>query len=320
MPRKSERSKNKPIKYSPSQSIPFPEPSTSSNSNIMSTPTIPKTAPAMFSPTSLAVESKPCASFNADNLSHLLDGFPEMPETVKQFFLSLVPALFEKFDSIANRIVNELKEENTKLKVEVDTLKKRLNDQHGKIVDLQNQSRFMKIEYESDVNRLDQYSRRSNIELAGIPDNVEEDVLEEKVIDILKEIDIKVAPNEIEACHRLFQPRGVKGPRRTIVRFVNRKKCELIMSNKKKMKNINKKKLGLTDNIYVNYSLCRDYRRIWNYARKLYGDGVIARFWVSNGTVKIALAPDSSPISIFHKSKLEELFPGRDLDGPIVKR
>ena len=137
---------------------------------------------------------------------------------------------------------------------------------------------------------------------------------------MLGEIDVEVAPEEIEACHRLVQGRNAKGPRRTIVRFVNRKNCEKIFRNKHKIKNINKKKLNITGNIYVNYSLCRDYRRIWNHARNLHSEGLIARFWVSNGTVKIAVALDSPPISIFHKSKLEELFPGRGFDGPVVKQ
>ena len=154
----------------------------------------------------------------------------------------------------------------------------------------------MQIEFESDINRLDQYSHRSNIEIAGIPDSVGDNELEKKVLEIINEIDVKVTGDDVEACHRLFQSRGVKAPKRTIVRFVNRKKAEKIMVNKKNLKNINKKKLGLHDNVYVNYSLCRDYRRIWNCARKLYSDGLIARFWVSDGTVKIALAPDASPI------------------------
>ena len=289
----------------------------------MSSPTTPtNTTAAIFSsPVNPTEAPEPCTSANKEVLSELLAGLPvETDDSIKQIFASFVPALLSKFDSIADRIVSELKQENATLKAENSNLKKRLDDQHAKIVELQKQSRAMQIEYESDINRLDQYSRRSNIEIAGIPDSVDEKDLEEKVLEILKEIDVKVASDEVEACHRLFRPRGVKGPRRTIVRFVNRKKAEKIMLNKKNLKNINKKKLGLPDNIYVNYSLCRDYRRIWNNARKLFNDGLISRFWVSNGTVKIAVAPDASPISIFHKSKLEELFPGRDLDGPIVKR
>ena len=63
-------------------------------------------------------------------------------------------------------------------------MKKRLDDQHKKIVEIQSQNRFMQIEFESDINRLDEYSRRSNIEIAGIPDSVGDNELEKKVLEI----------------------------------------------------------------------------------------------------------------------------------------
>ena len=127
------------------------------------------------------------------------------------------------------------------------------------------------------------------------------------MVAIFKEMDVKVNPHEIEACHRLSKGRHTKGPARTIVRFVNRKNCNEIFAKKRNLKNIDKKKLNIRNSIYVNYSLCRDYRRIWYNTRKLYSDGAIAKFWVSNGTVRIALSENSPPISILHKSKLEEL-------------
>ena len=307
MSRKSNRSnKGKAIKYSPSESFPLPN----SLDSIMTTPTSAKTSSAIFT------EDSPSASLNKD-LNDIMVG---LPEDIRSIFLALIPAILEKFDKTAERIVNELRAENASLKAESANLNKRLNDQHKKIESIQNQCKFMQIEYETDINRLEQYGRRSNVELAGIPDDVTDGDLERKVIDILSEIDVKVAPHEIEACHRLFQGRNVKGPKRTIVRFVNRKTCDRIFRNKHKMKNLNKKKLNLTGNIYVNYSLCRDYRRLWYHARMLHNDGHIAKFWVSGGTVKIAMALDSSPISILHKSKLEELFPGRDFDSPAERQ
>ena len=48
-----------------------------------------------------------------------------------------------------------------------------------------------------------QYVRRNNIEIAGIPNSVDDNNLEGKVIEILGKIDVKVTSDEIEACHRL---------------------------------------------------------------------------------------------------------------------
>ena len=222
----------------------------------------------------------------------------------KQYLTLTRKALVKDFSKLLNDHVAELKAENTALR--------------NHVIKLENQIKNNEIEYQTDINRLEQYGRRSNVEIAGIPDEVSSNELENKVVQIFKEMDVIVEPRDIEACHRLPKGRVAKGPARTIVRFVNRKYCDEIFKKKRNLKNIDKKKLNLrNNNIYVNYSLCRDYRRIWYYARKLHSEGRISKFWVSNGTVKIALAENSPPISILHKSKLEELFPGCDLDGPI---
>ena len=49
----------------------------------------------------------------------------------------------------------------------------------------------------------DQYSRRNNIVIQGIPQSVKYKDLEDKVINVLDKVNIKVTKNDIEACHRL---------------------------------------------------------------------------------------------------------------------
>ena len=137
----------------------------------------------------------------------------------KQFFLLTRKALAKDFARILTDQMSELKAENAALQ---DKVKK-----------LENQIKNNQIEYQTDINRLEQYGRRSNIEIAGIPDDVPIEKLESKVIEILNEIDVDVNPKEIEACHRLQQNRNSKGPARTIVRFVNRKHCDRIFAKKK---------------------------------------------------------------------------------------
>ena len=76
------------------------------------------------------------------------------------------------------------------------------------------------IDLEIQNNNLDQYSRRNNVEISGIPQSVSDNQLEEKVVDILKAIDVSITTNEIEACHRLG-----KKKKNVIVRVINRKHC-----------------------------------------------------------------------------------------------
>ena len=69
----------------------------------------------------------------------------------------------------------------------------------------------------------EQYGRRESFEIVGIPKSVGNDALEDEVIDILKEADVKVegeniTKKEICAVHRIGKEKAT-----TIVRVVNRK-------------------------------------------------------------------------------------------------
>ena len=57
------------------------------------------------------------------------------------------------------------------------------------------------ISLEENSNSLEQYGRRNNFEITGIPDDVFDQNLEKKVIEILDKIDVNVYRKDIEACH-----------------------------------------------------------------------------------------------------------------------
>ena len=83
------------------------------------------------------------------------------------------------------------------------------------------------INNEIKINIGDQYSRRNNIVIQGIPQSVKRKDLEDKIINILDKINVKVTKNDIEAYHRLDDSR------KTIVRFINRKHALEVLKNKK---------------------------------------------------------------------------------------
>ena len=79
-----------------------------------------------------------------------------------------------------------------------------------------------------------QYGRRNNVVfLSGIPENVPDNNLESTVISVLLDTDVQVESRDIEACHRIGKPSSKT--QKTIVRFVNRKNCEKVLANKKKV-------------------------------------------------------------------------------------
>ena len=83
-------------------------------------------------------------------------------------------------------------------------------------------------EVEISHNKLEQYTRRNNIEIQGIPPQISDEKLEEKVIiEVFGAMNITISRNDVEDCHRLG-----KSSKSTIVQFVNRKHCNAILSKK----------------------------------------------------------------------------------------
>ena len=58
------------------------------------------------------------------------------------------------------------------------------------------------IQLETNHNSLAQYRRPNNIVINGISSSIEDDNLENTIVSILSDIDMKVKLREIEACHR----------------------------------------------------------------------------------------------------------------------
>ena len=225
----------------------------------------------------------------------------DLKELLSQLEDRIESKLDSKFDvvrddiiSLKETVIQRLLEENTKLRKIVSDL-------------------------ETEVQRSQQYGRRNNLELSGIPSSVENKDLEEKVISVVKCIGVDVTPNEIEACHRL--PKTDKnGNKTTIIRFVNRKKCVDILQKRKKFKDLkldDKSALGLPADsmIFANENLSPYNSHLAWKCRKLKRGKKVFSTWFSNGTVIIRIFEEAKPIKIFHENELDELFPDFDFEG-----
>ena len=87
--------------------------------------------------------------------------------------------------SIKDSIIEALKEENFSLQQKVQYLGNKLSDT------------------EIAENKLEQYMRRNDIEIQGIPSTVHDNLFEDKVIDIFSQLNITISKSDIEDCHRL---------------------------------------------------------------------------------------------------------------------
>ena len=90
----------------------------------------------------------------------------------------------ESVMSIKDMIIDALKENNSQLPNKVELLKKKLT------------------EVEMSRNKLEQYTRRNNIEIQGIPPQIPDKKLEEKVIQVFDAMNIAITKNDVEDCHR----------------------------------------------------------------------------------------------------------------------
>ena len=150
----------------------------------------------------------------------------------------------------------ELQEANKNVVNELRRLKAKFIMAETKIEDNLDYIYFL----EREVARLDQYGRRENIEIIGIPNNIKGSELEINVIRILRKIGLThIQHFNIAACHRL----GSKdrfGNYNTIVRFINRKDSISCLKSRKNLPFC--RELGF-HHIYITENLCPSNRSIF---------------------------------------------------------
>ena len=200
---------------------------------------------------------------------------------------------------------NILKEEIGKLKIEMCSKDKIITKLSNKIENLENNVKKSDrmIDLERKLADSQQYQRRNNIEINGIPSDISQDKLEDTVLNIASAINVEISEYDIEACHRLKN-------NNTIVRFTNRKICEDLFRGSKKLKEARTfRKAGLKDKVYINNNLCPYYKFLWIKAKLLKQKNFISRYYTWNGIVHIKIKDDSSPMRITHIIDLIRLFP-----------
>ena len=153
---------------------------------------------------------------------------------------SLSLQIKDSINSLRETIIDNLVKENQRLKKKITFLTEEVDVLYDKMH-----------EVELGLNDQQQRSRRSNIEICGIPNDVSDESLEENCIKILNEIvESPLNSTEINACHRL-PGRGNKPT--IIMQFTGRKRRDDIIKNSRKACNINSTRLGLPEGnkIYI---------------------------------------------------------------------
>ena len=139
-----------------------------------------------------------------------------------------------------NEKLNEVIINNRNLKKQIHELTSDNNHLYDTIYDI-----------EVKLNNLDQYSRRSNIEICNIPEKIGQKNIEAYVLKVMGSIGVHLESYDLVAVHRIGKYTRGKN-RNVIVRFINRKNAYLCLRDYKQLKksrNAEFKKLYIIENL-----------------------------------------------------------------------
>nr|KAG5693511.1 hypothetical protein BaRGS_006213 [Batillaria attramentaria] len=206
--------------------------------------------------------------------------------------LGVVISSLQKIDSKLDKEVEEIKGVLFELRQENDTLKKELAEcksEAEKMRTIAEEAKAVAAAAKKDSEELEQYGRRNNVRMFGVPESDDETVeaCEAKALKIIHEkLGLtKIGPRDIDAIHRLGarkrrqqrrHPQGArddggsdsdsdaeKRPRPIIIRFVSRKCTQSVLTNRRKLKNSGVVIVeDLTQARYSLFMRCREHDKV----------------------------------------------------------
>ena len=162
---------------------------------------------------------------------------------------------------------------------------------------------------ESSHDALEQYSKRNNLVVSGIPDSAQDSELESTVTSIVSDTDVNVESREVEECHRIGKSNN--GSKKTIIRFVNRKYCKKALLNRKQLERIDLRKHHLVSGtrIFINENLTVKNEHMAFNCKQLKKRSYILGTFTKNGTVYVEQKENSRPVAILNMNVLHDMFP-----------
>ena len=175
-----------------------------------------------------------------------------------------------------NAELTSLKKENKELKEKVSSLEKSLSEVRAD-VDILYEDLGTVI---TQVDDVEQYTRKHNLEIHGIAETADEDIAE-NVVKLGKVVNVHISPSDIDICHRMG-PRNSNGPKPIIVRFKSHKKKTELYKARKHLKSVSLNQyFHATNVVYINKNLTYLRRKLFAKVRKFKKDN----HWHSAGTL-----------------------------------
>lgn len=191
--------------------------------------------------------------------------------------------LLDKFDSMEENLlstINALNHENVKLKSEIVSLSARLNN-------------------------LEQSSLNNSIDIVGFPLMKNKDKLRESLLDFFCDtLQTNISNENIIMCNqnKIINTDDNKTNSIVNVKFDSIFKKNIVMSAKKKLKDnpvpfLNEKGIEEKNDVYLNHSLTKNNRTLFNAAKKTKDNYKLKHLWISFGKI-LMRASDESEIKL----------------------
>ena len=195
------------------------------------------------------------------------------------------------------QLLQEKDEQLKQLSTRLDNIESRLDH------DDQVKQRICKIERNG--YQLEQYCRRESVEIVGLPDDItDQDELELKVVELFNHAGVKVDRRDFHAIHRLRKKTVV------IAKCLNRRDAIAILRAKKSLRETDAKTkslLGVKGKVFVNESLCPEYRRLFGISNALFRKKLLATTFTLNGSIRVCVTDGGDRKIIGHIDDLIDL-------------
>lgn len=221
-----------------------------------------------------------------DDLLSLKPSVAEMKETIKGLQESV-----KKYE-VLMQTVTENEKEVKLLRSEVSALQATMSDQTAVIAQLQ-----------SNINTNEQYSRRCNLEIHGVPCTRGEN-LKETLVDLAQKVEIaSFDPAEVVACHRLRSRHDGTAP--ILVQFTSVSSKEHWMSARKKLATLSRSEHQ--QRLYFNDNLTRANKDLFWQARNKGKEKQYKFVWVKNAIIFAKKDETSVALRISSTRDLEKI-------------
>ena len=242
-------------------------------------------------------------------LAEEMDDLKDTFYSAKSYFSDIVKANNEfisgEFDSISDfggklyhRVealeasLKEAQQLSARNQILLEIQRGELKTQHGVLLRL-----------EKELSVTNQYNRRENLIIDGIPADIPQEQLEELCLEIVHGIGFhQVGSYEVVACHRLKKKVSDPTPP-VIIRFVNRKITDFCMRQRWRLKNL---RWGW--DLSFREDLCDANLSILNECEKLKKDGKLHKVYTYNGFVRVSKTASSRTFKLMHISEIDAIF------------